>query len=96
MTFSENRYNNIKRDNVWNELSPEQENIVGLSFTVKGLQDSNLKLANDIKNKGSARTLRGTNTNNDIKYAWKKVSPKVSELKTKQVKDKTYHWCHKY
>ena len=94
MTFAENRYNNMKRDNVWNELSPDQEKIVALSSTVKGLQDNNLKLGNAIENKGNTRNSRTINPKNDLKYAWKKVPPKDSKPKTKQVKDKSYHWYH--
>ena len=40
MTFSENRYNNMNRDNFWNGLSPDKEDIVALRSTVKELQDS--------------------------------------------------------
>ena len=31
MAFAENRYNNMKREDVWIEVSPDQENIVALT-----------------------------------------------------------------
>lgn len=41
----------MKRDNKCNSPSPDQENIVVLSTTVKELQDSNVKLATSFKEK---------------------------------------------
>ena len=55
---------------------------------MKVLHDNNLKLANAIENKGNTRNSRTTNPKNGIKYTWKKVLPKDSEPKTKQVKDR--------
>ena len=37
MTFAENRYNNMKRDNVWNELSPDQEKDCGSNLYSEGV-----------------------------------------------------------
>ncbi len=33
---------------------------------------------------------------NNKKWAWKDKAPKKGDPKTKKVKSKTYHWCHKH
>lgn len=56
MTLAQNKYVDLKRDNEWNRLSPEQEQIVALNATVDKIKDTNLQLSRQLSNRNRTRT----------------------------------------
>jgi hypothetical protein len=61
MTMALNKYEDMVRDNTWNAMSPEQEQIVALSATVDKIKDANLKLSRKLT--AAAGTTGGSSSN---------------------------------
>ena len=49
MTSDLNKFEMLRKDNKWNYMSPEQEQIIALSSVVEKLKDKTLKLAKNFK-----------------------------------------------
>ena len=110
MSLALNKYKTQVRDGKWNQLSPEQEQIVALNANIQELKDDNLKLSKAIsskkskskdkekklKKKGKRNKSNKSKSKNNGKWAWKDVPPKEGESHTKKVDDKEYHWCDEH
>ena len=91
------KFKDLVRDNRWQAPTAEEAQIVALSAQVEQLQKANGHLKKATKKNergGSDRSKK--RSDDDPKYAWKKVKPKQGESKTKVVNGKTYHWCDKH
>ena len=104
MTSALNKFKILKKDNKWNSMSPEQEQITALASIVEKLKDNNLKLSKIFKTsppgkgkvKGKLKVkVQGKKPVGKYpqygkgKEEWKKQEPKGGESNTKKVKDKT-------
>ena len=97
-----NKYKNIKLENKWNSLSPEQEKILTLTAKFEELKDKNLKLSKSLLNgkkynpkNQNFKKKKSVNKKNkkEKDYTWKKVPPNEGAPETIQRDNKTYHWC---
>jgi hypothetical protein len=101
-----NKYENLVTEGRWKALTPEQEQLMALSATVDHLKDENLRLSQSLIHKQKSKQ-QEEGKNNNHKHsqsqknrqrqkqdeAWKKKPPKDDEPTTKEVYNKTWHWC---
>ena len=84
---------------MWGVLSQEAQDIIALQAELKQEQDSNLKLAKEVRDKAALESKsadassdeKGTKKND--KPAWMKSPPKDDEPKSKTMNGETFHWC---
>jgi hypothetical protein len=98
MLLALNKYRNMMQTNQWNAPSREEEQIIALSAQVQELKKTASTLN---RKKAKPKTDRSKNPprtkrSNEDKFAWKLIPPKAGEERTKQVNEKTYHWCKKH
>ena len=104
MTSTLNKFKILKKDNKWNSMSPEQEQIVALAYVVEKLKDNNIKISKSfkisppvkVKGKGKVklrgqvkRLARKKSQYGKGKEEWNKQEQKDGEANTKKVNNKT-------
>ena len=55
MTSALNKFEILRRDNKWNSMSPEQEQIISLASVFKKLKYDNIKLAKNFQTSTSGK-----------------------------------------
>ena len=90
MQLAQDKFEAHEEKGVWGQLSEEQAEIVAMKAqlekaTPKQMQNSNSK-KRETKKESSDKKEKRDDT-------WKIIKPKPGEACTKQVKNKTYHWC---
>jgi hypothetical protein len=87
------RYKDRKRSGLWQAPSAEEEQIIALTVQVKGLQKKNQSANSKSTKEKKSESTKTPRRNDDPKYAWKIVAPKLGEPTTKEWSKKTYHFC---
>ena len=102
MTSALSKSEIIGKDNKWNSMSPEQEQIISLASVFKKLKYDNIKLAKNFqtstsgkgKGKGKGHKQNGKQSQyGKGKEEWKKQEPKDGEANTNKFNEKTYFRC---
>jgi hypothetical protein len=102
MTSAMHKYNYLTVKGQWGAESPNNKKIVAMLAqhnALKGQSKLNKKLGKlvDKKKEGGGKKKNKKNTSNKVNQkkdeAWKKVPPKDSKKKTKNVGKYTHHWC---
>ena len=75
---------------VWGQLSEEQSEIVAMKAQLEKAMPKQMK---DSKPKKKAMEKESSDKGQKRDDTWKTIKPKLREASTKQVKNKTYHWC---
>jgi hypothetical protein len=85
MTVLEQTYHRRIEAGTWSPkmVKTDKERIIALETTIT-----------ELKSAPAAR--KRNERNNDSKYAWKKVAPKIGKPQIIKRGSKTYHWCHKH
>ncbi len=106
IAFAKAHFDYLKLSGQWGAKSPDNEKIVAMAAennNLKGQLKLDPKLSaiakdkkqDDKENKGKKKNRKDTSNKNWQKKdeAWKKVPPKGSDPKEKQVGKYTFHWC---
>ena len=91
------KFKDRKRSDTWQAPTPQDEEIMALSAEIVELKKG--KQTQCAGGKGAKSGKKGDDTKKSYKarmaekYAWKVVPPASGEPKTKEVNEKTYHFC---
>jgi hypothetical protein len=98
MTSAMRKYDWLRQKGQWGAKSPDDEKIVAMAAQINALKgnlkaDKNLEdtLNNDKKTRNKKN--RGNKLRQKEDEAWKKIPPKDSDKKSKEVGKHTFHWC---
>ena len=92
MTSALRKYDWLSQRGEWGIKSPDNEKIVAMA---EGLlkANKNLKDALNDNKKTRSKINRGNKTRQKEDEAWKKISPKDGDKKSKEMGKHTFHWC---
>jgi hypothetical protein len=86
MTRAENKYKQLKQDEVWMKPNEQQEQIVALTATIQQLKDKPASTSKPAK--------KETKGPRGAQYPpWKLAAPAAGASQTKTSNGRTYHWC---
>jgi hypothetical protein len=98
MTSAMHKYDWLRQKGQWGAKSPDDKNIVAMAAQLNALK-GHLKVDKHLKNtlnndkKTQNKKNKGNNNRQKEDEVWKKIPPKDSNKKSKQVGKHTYHWC---
>ena len=90
MQLAQDKFEAHEEKGVWGQLLEEQAKIVVLKAQLEKAMPKQMK---DSKPKKKVMEKESSNKKQKRDDAWKIIKPKPGEACTKQVKNKTYHWC---
>jgi hypothetical protein len=98
MTSAMRKYDWLRQKGQWGTKSPDDEKIVAMAAQINALKgnlkaDKNLEDALNNDKKMRNKKNRGNKTRQKEDKAWKKIPPKDSNKKSKEVGKHTFHWC---
>jgi len=98
MTSALRKYDWLRQKGQWGAKSPDDEKIVAMATQINALKghlkaDKNLEDALNDDKKTRNKKNRGNKTRQKVDEAWKKIPPKDSDKKSKEMGKHTFHWC---
>ena len=90
MQLAQDKFKACEEKGVWGQLSEEQAEIVAMKAQLEKAMTKQMK---DSKPKRKATEKESSDKGQKRDDTWKTIKPKPGEASTKQVKNKTYHWC---
>ena len=90
MQLAQDKFEDHEEKGVWGELLEEQAEIVAMKAQLEKAMPKQVK---DSKSKKNVTEKESSNKKQNRNDDWKVIKPKPGEACTKQVKNKTYHWC---
>ena len=90
MQLAQDKFEAHEEMGVWGQLSEEHAEIVVMKAQ---LEKAMPKQTKDSKSKKKVMEKESSNKKQKRDDTWKIIKPKPGEACTKQVKNKTYHWC---
>ena len=109
MQLALNKYETLVTEGNWKARTPEQDQLLALTAQFDKIHDENLRLSKALKTdknpnpkgdnkKKSDKSKPKKKVNKNKKrqqedMAWKKTPPRDGDPHTKQVNNKTWHWC---
>ena len=90
MQLAQDKFEAREEKGVWGQISEEQAEIMAMKAQLEKATPRQMK--ND-KSKKKATEKESSDKKQKRDDAWKIIKPKPGEACTKQVKNKTYHWC---
>ena len=100
LTTAKNKYQELNDAGTWRAKSAHEKKLIAMAANLADLERQNKELQHKAAAvaAGSKGTPSGGNPSGnkpkDRKYpAWKYVAPNAGNKQTKEVSNKTYHWC---
>ena len=90
MQLAQDKFEACEEKGIWGQLSEEQAKIVAMKAQLEKATPRQMK---DGKPKKKAMGKESSDKGEKRDDIWKTIKPKPGEASTKQVKNKTYHWC---
>ena len=90
MQLAQDKFEACEEKGIWGQLSEEQAEIVAMNAQLEKATPRQMK---DGKPKKKAMGKESSDKGEKRDDVWKTIKPKPGEASTKQVKNKTYHWC---